>query len=381
MFNKSSNTCFLIGFCFLSIHYLMGQTTLVIESLPDNTPGGTKIFISGDFEGWTGGQDSYELKYDQGSYRITLPEQVKDFSFKFTRGSWGSVEVDQTGNQIDNRMIQDDESQPIRYFSIENWSDLMPGTSTAGKNVIVLSEAFDMPELSSKRKIWMYLPPDYDSETAHYPVLYMHDGQNLFDQKTSYNGEWEVDETLDALFEAYDFRLIVVGIENGGPDRIDEYSPWNLKSYKNQKKGDLYINFIVHNLKPFVDKNFRTLTGSQDTGIMGSSLGGLISHYAVLKYPGTFGKAALFSPSFELASESFEFSSELCEKNSSKLYFMAGDAESENMVPSMTKIVEQLKSCGYQDSHIQSKVVAGGEHHEKLWREEFKDAIQWLYNM
>ena len=114
---------------------------------------------------------------------------------------------------------------------------------------------------------------------------------------------------------------------------------------------------------------------------MGSSLGGLISHYAVLKYPRTFGMAAIFSPSFELAPESFEFSREHCEKNRSKLYFMAGEAESKNMVPSMMNIVEQLRNCGYRASHIQSKVVSGGEHNEKLWREEFKEAIYWLYDI
>ena len=378
---RSSNRYFLIGFCVLSINYLMGQTTLVIQSLPGNTPKEAKIFISGDFEGWSGGQDSYELKYDQGAYKINLPEHVQDFSFKFTRGSWSNVEVDLTGNQIDNRVIRIDESQPVRYFSIENWSDLVVGKSTAGKNVTVLSEAFEMPQLSSKRKIWIYLPPGYESSQEHYPVLYMHDGQNLFDQKTSYKGEWQVDETLDALYHEYDLKLIVVGIDNGGPDRIDEYSPWNLKNYKTGRKGDLYINFIIQNLKPFIDKNFRTLTKSTDTGIMGSSLGGLISHYAVLKYPETFGKAAIFSASFELAPESFQFNRDHCKQNGSKLYFMAGDAESKNMVPSMTKIVDQLKNCGYQASYIQSKVVKGGEHDEKLWRQEFKDAIYWLYNI
>lgn len=378
---RSSHRYFLIGFCLLSISFLMGQTTLVIQSLPGNTPKDARIFVSGDFEGWTGGQDSFELMHDQGAYKITLPGQVQDFSFKFTRGSWNSVEVDRTGNQIDNRLVETDESHPTHYFSIENWADLMPGKSTAGKNVIVLSEAFDMPELSSTRKIWMYLPPDYEAGKEHYPVLYMHDGQNLFDQKTSYAGEWEVDETLDDLFNTHDFRLIVVGIDNGGSERINEYSPWDLKNYTIEKKGDLYINFIIQNLKPFIDKNFRTLSNRGDTAIMGSSLGGLISYYAALKYPEIFGKAVIFSPSFELAPESFEFSRDHCKKNGSKLYFMAGDAESKNMVPSMAKIVGQLKSCGYQASHIQSKVVGGGEHNENLWREEFKNAIYWLYDI
>ena len=251
--------------------------------------------------------------------------------------------------------------------------------STANQNVIVLNDAFEMASLDTTRRIWIYLPVDYQSSKKNYPVLYMHDGQNLFDDETSYVGEWGVDESLDDLATDENINLIVVGIDNGGIQRMDEYTPWLLKNYDSKPKGEAYVNFIVQSLKPYIDSHFRTLTENENTGIMGSSLGGLISHYAVLKHPDIFGKAGIFSPSFEMAPDSFQFTATHCKNVNSMLYFMAGDSESVEMAPLMLKMVDRLHECGYPAANIYSKVVEGGEHNEKLWRDGFKDAIRWLY--
>ncbi|MDN3641198.1 alpha/beta hydrolase-fold protein [Lutimonas halocynthiae] len=251
--------------------------------------------------------------------------------------------------------------------------------STANQNVVVLNDAFEMASLDTTRRIWIYLPADYQSSQEKYPVLYMHDGQNLFDDETSYVGEWGVDESLDNLAIDENINLIVVGIDNGGIQRMDEYTPWLLKNYDSKPKGEAYINFIVQSLKPYIDNHFRTLPGNENTGIMGSSLGGLISHYAVLKHPNIFGKAGIFSPSFEMAPDSFQFTEAHCKNVNSMLYFMAGDSESGEMAPLMLKMVDKLHECGYPAANIYSKVVEGGEHNEKLWRDGFKDAIRWLY--
>ena len=376
---RSSNRIFIIIYCLLLSNYFNGQTRLIITSVPNNTPENARIFVSGDFEGWTGGQVKYALSYSNGSYSIDLPQSILPIQFKFTRGSWNEVEVDASGSQIDNRSIQGVESNDHHTFIIENWSDLVEARSTANEQVSVLDEAFEIPQLKTARKIWIYLPPDYESNQANYPVLYMHDGQNLFDELTSYGGEWQVDESLDELSKQENINLILIGIDNAGNNRIDEYSPWKLANYASEQKGEAYIDFIVESLKPYIDEHFRTLKGNQDTGIMGSSLGGLISHYAVLKHPEVFGKAGIFSPSFELAPDSFQFTKEHCKDVNSKLYFMAGDAESKNMTPFMTRMVDELELCGYPPSHIFSKITKGGEHNEKLWRDEFKEAIRWLY--
>jgi len=375
---RSSNWYFAIIFCLLS-NILIGQTTIILESIPANTPEGANIFISGDFEGWTGGQKPYELEFSEGHYKIMLPAQLKSISFKFTRGSWDGVEADQNGSQIENRNLDLSEKKQTLHYSIENWVGFMETESTTTASVEILSDAFEMPNLGKQRRIWVYLPPNYHESNERYPVLYMQDGQNLFDAKTSYSGEWEVDETLDALFDEKGIKIIVIGMDNAGEERIEEYTPWKLKGIQSNQKGEAYINFIIQTLKPFVDTNYRTLNDSQNNGIMGSSLGGLISHYAALKYPETFGFAGVFSPSFEIAPESFQFTQNHSQQKSSRIYYMAGDAESEQMDSLMLKMVDQMKASGFPTSNIKSKVVTGGEHNEKLWRAEFKDAITWLF--
>ena len=378
MYKQRSSNCYLVLiFCFLS-NISIGQTTLILEALPSHTPEETKIFISGDFEGWTGGQKAYELKFSEGHYKINLPANLKSISFKFTRGSWGQVEVNQDGSQIENRNIDLSLKKQFLYFSIEDWKDYTETKSSLSPNVEILSEAFEMPNLNKKRRIWIYLPPNYHESLERYPVLYMHDGQNLFDVNTSYSGEWEVDESLDELFEEKGLKIIVIGIDNAGEERIDEYSPWKLKGYKSSQKGEAYIKFIKQTLKPYVDEKYRTLSDQKNNGIMGSSLGGLISHYAVLKYPETFGFAGVFSPSFEMAPKSFNFTKNHSQLSSSKIYYMSGDSESEKMDLLMEKMVKQMKVSGFPSSNIKSKVVEGGKHNEKLWKEEFKEAISWL---
>ena len=207
----------------------------------------------------------------------------------------------------------------------------------------------------------------------------MHDGQNLFDQSLSYSGEWEVDETLDRLQNTDKLELIIVGIDNGGSERIDEYSPWEINGYPSKQEGESYIRFIKDNLKPFVDNNYRTQSKREQTAIMGSSLGGLISYYAALQYPDTFGKAGVFSPSFEMATIRPDFNRDLGPLKDSKIYFMAGDKESEQMVHKMSQTIQLMKVAGFPENNIKSKVVQEGEHNEKLWREEFEPAIMWLF--
>ena len=149
--------------------------------------------------------------------------------------------------------------------------------STASKNVSIIEKEFIIPELNNiSHKIWVYLPPNYDQSSKKYPVIYMHDGQNLFDNATSYIGEWEVDETLNELFNKTGKGFIVVGIENGGEERINEYTPWKNEKYGGGK-GEIYIDFLVNTLKPYIDVTYRTKPQQKHTGLIGSSLGGLIS--------------------------------------------------------------------------------------------------------
>lgn len=156
--------------------------------------------------------------------------------------------------------------------------------STATKNVIILEKTLTIPKLNRQRRLRIYLPENYQLSKQHYPVLYMHDAQNLFDDKTAYAGEWGIDETLNRLAAENGLSLIVVGIDNGLELRMNELSPWPNQEY-GVAEGEQYMDFIVNEVKPFIDKSYRTLTDKNNTAIMGSSMGGLISHYAIFEYP------------------------------------------------------------------------------------------------
>lgn len=246
--------------------------------------------------------------------------------------------------------------------------------STASKQVSTFT--IEAPQLKTNRKIWLYLPKNYETSTKKYPVIYMHDAQNLFDAKTSFAGEWNVDEKLDSL----DAQIIVVGIENGGDKRLEELTP-----YKNEKYGggnaDKYLEFIVNTLKPEIDKKYRTKSNAKNTTIMGSSLGGLVSFYAVIKYPDVFGKAGVFSPAFWINRMDINDYMTNSKKLKAKIYFLCGDSEGndDDMVNDLNHMEKLLNTNRCYCLHLNKKVIVkGGRHNEKLWRDGFTDAFHWL---
>ncbi len=176
--------------------------------------------------------------------------------------------------------------------------DTYRGTSahTVTGHVVARPRVFS-PQLGNHRDILVYLPPSYSrSRKRRYPVLYMHDGQNLFDETTSFVGEWHVDETMERLAGERGLEIIVVGIPNTGEARMAEYSPFPDPNFGGGQ-GEAYLDFLVDTVKPMVDKSFRTRPDRAHTGIAGSSMGGLISFYAFFARASVFGKAAAFSPS------------------------------------------------------------------------------------
>jgi predicted alpha/beta superfamily hydrolase len=223
--------------------------------------------------------------------------------------------------------------------------------------------------------VWIYLPESYKTSKKKYPVLYMHDGQNVFDEATSAYGEWGVDEALDSLGPQQK-EIIVVAIDNGGDTRMNEYSPFDMEKY-GKGEGDQYVDFLVQTLKPHIDKHYRTKKDEKNTFIAGSSMGGLISFYAILKYPKVFGAAGVFSPSFWIAPQLKNIDPEKAKKVKGKIYFYAGQQESEHMVPDMLNIFEQMR----QHSKAKMKTVmrAEGKHNEPTWRIEFVLFYKWLF--
>ena len=246
--------------------------------------------------------------------------------------------------------------------------------NTASKQVSAFS--IEAPQLNTTKKIWIYLPKNYNSTQKKYPVMYMHDAQNLFDAKTSFVGEWNVDEKLDSL----NAQVIIVGIEHGNEKRMEELTP-----YKNAKYGggnaDNYLEFIVKTLKPKIDAKYRTKTNARNTGIMGSSLGGLVSYYAILKYPEVFGKAGIFSPSFWFNRKEIIALTNAIPELKTKIYFLCGDNEGDADVIADLNTIDALVSEKRCECKKLTKkiIVKDGQHNEKLWRDGFANAFVWLF--
>lgn len=245
--------------------------------------------------------------------------------------------------------------------------------STASKQVTTFTIA--APQLDTLKTIWVYLPKNYENSEKAYPVIYMHDAQNLFDDETSYVGEWKVDEYLDTLNQN---ESIIIGIEHGNEKRIDELTPYKHEKYGGGR-GENYVKFIKNTLKPHVDVVYRTKPKAEHTTIFGASLGGLISFYAAIKYPETFGKAGVFSPSFWFSEKIFELVNSVNIPTTSKFYFLVGDSESDTMVPDLKRMVNLLKTKGVNDYQIEYHIIEGGQHNEKLWSENFSAAYDWLF--
>ncbi|WP_237057137.1 alpha/beta hydrolase [Microbulbifer sediminum] len=249
-----------------------------------------------------------------------------------------------------------------------------PGTAQANVHVL---PPMTMDSLDRQRTVRIYLPPGYGDSDRRYPVLYMHDGQNLFDTASSYAGEWRVDETLNRLATERGLELIVVGIDHGGEHRIHELTPFDHPEY-GAAEGAAYLEFLVGQLKPFVDARFNTMPGRDHTAIMGSSLGGLISHYALLRYPEVFSRAAVFSPAYWVAPGIYPLAAESADGARSRLYLLMGGAEGEDMVSGYLRM-QTLLQRQIPPSCLRTRLVPDGGHNEGFWRDEFARAVNWLF--
>ncbi len=249
-------------------------------------------------------------------------------------------------------------------------------TSTVAGNVQVL-KAFHSPELDNERDIAVYLPPGYLGGHKRYPVVYMHDGQNLFDEATSFAGEWQVDETMER-WSPRGMEAIIVGIPNAGPKRLDEYSPF-VDRRGMGGDGDAYLDFIVHTLKPRIDADWRTLPGRSHTGTVGSSMGGLISLYALFAHADAFGFVGAMSPSCWFANHAiFRY---IRERSyiPGKIYLDMGTSEGRMMVEDARRMRALLRRKGYRSGHDLLYVEEqGAAHNEAAWAGRLGTALHFL---
>nr|WP_321225538.1 alpha/beta hydrolase-fold protein [uncultured Psychroserpens sp.] len=258
------------------------------------------------------------------------------------------------------------------FLFLFGFSITIAAQSTASKQISTFK--IEAPQLNTYKTIWVYTPKSYEASNKHYPVIYMFDAQNLFDAETSYVGEWKVDEYLDTLTNK---DVIIIGIEHGNEKRLEELTPYPHEKHGGGQ-GDTFLQFIINTVKPHIDVAYRTQPEAEHTSIFGASLGGLMAFYATIKYPETFSKAGVFSPSFWVNDKIFELASSSEIPKTSKFYFLVGSKESDSMVPDQEKMVNLLKEKGVDENNIKNIIIKGGEHNEKLWSENFPKAFEWL---
>lgn len=249
---------------------------------------------------------------------------------------------------------------------------------------------FHSPQLDNSRTLQVWLPPSYQTASdKRYPVIYMHDGQNLFDIAPSFAGEWQADETMTQLAEE-GFEAIMVGLANHPQNRVLEYNPWD--SPYGQGQGQAYVDFLADTVKPVIDADFRTLASPEHTGLLGSSMGGLISLYGIFARP-EFGRAGIFSPALEVGGQGvWPFVANLPHRAGIRLYMDVGTHEvvQENLTPEaqhrhsldylqmVQRLHDALIKKGYGTDQMLYVEDEGGTHREAMWARRLPNAMRFL---
>ncbi|MBK7108050.1 MAG: alpha/beta hydrolase [Bacteroidetes bacterium] len=363
--------CFIIVFNFISGN---AQITITIISVPKNSIG--PYYAAGTFNDWNPADPNFMFYLENNVPTLSfIPANTDDIEFKITRGSWETVETMLNGKDIPNRQLMN--APGVKSWAAVNaWHDMFTYDSVALNPDVIHFDIYS-PQLETEKHLRILLPIEYIINSKNYPVIYMMDGQNLFDEATSFAGEWEIDEMMHNTYTDQIPSAIIVGIDNAGADRTNEYLPWKDSIYGGGD-GDAFIDFIVETLKPFIDSTYRTKSYREQTYIAGSSLGGLMSLYAVLRNNDVFGNAFVFSPAFWIAQPLFTVADTTIFSGPTYLYFIAGGKESETMEPEMNRMYEILKANKDANGHYRYVIEADAQHNEIFWRKEFPVAYKWF---
>jgi predicted alpha/beta superfamily hydrolase len=334
------------------------------------------------------------VHYPAGSHRITVRGSTGPWNW--SRGVAATAGAEDTWTFTTDALTEPAEWKPL--LDDETWSrgpnyrvapgetvDVYPHFLTARGRVVNLIPSFHSNALDNNRAVWAYLPPSYDENTrARFPVVYMHDGQNLFDPARAFGGnEWRVDETMDAAAEDGSIaEAIVIGPENTA-GRIYEYTPTRDASIGDGGGGDRYLQLLVDELKPVVDGMLRTRPDRASTAVLGSSLGGLISAYAGLRRPAVFGLVGAMSPSTWWDNRvilGMVAMTPPAPMRPLRVYVDSGDSgPSRDDVTNTNMLAAQYQTLGYVEGRDFHHVVqAGAQHNEFYWAQRLPGALRFL---
>lgn len=383
---------------------------MLVATPPLDGPAPEQIYISMSSEGWPeGGKPLQRIAERLYEARISA-DGGNASSYKFLREkSWGTVEKAADGRELANRFLRVPQGvdEFVTLHVVARWADQPAAKSVRGK--FVKGGAVGTPEAEPEstrtgdirthptlfhselrwvREVQVWLPPDYGKDKdRRYPVLYLQDGQNLFDADTAFAGyEWELDETLERLIKGNKLPpIIVVGVYNSR-DRNKEYTPFEVAELKDTGGGDNYLRFVIETVKPFIDRSYRTHKDAQHTAIGGASLGGYIALYAIFKYPDVFGYAIAMSVPAQLGDNKLiNFVSKQKPPKNAKVWLDIGTQESAEadqrtaVIAANRQLAAALKKSGIDGDALHFEEVPGGRHHEASWGSRMDRVLQFIF--
>jgi len=376
---------------------LTGPSTVFLVEVPATTAPGANVWLSGNEPGlgsWNGaGVKLYKAMNSLYAASLSF-EAGTSLEFKATLGCWETVEKDAMGEELDNRVHTTGEGYERFPLTVESWaaSECPPPEPPPEPTITGLVKYHLVKPANAvlkERDVIVWLPPGYEepeNEARRYPVLYMHDGQNLMNVVTAFGHvEWNVDETAEALVAAGKVEpVIIVGIYNAGVDRIPEYTQTPVEKYKGSGRADLYGDFLVNELKPLIDGTYRTRPEGRYTGLAGSSLGGLVSMYLGMKYPDTFTRLGVISPSVwwddrDILGRVAALAGPLPLRVWVDIGTDEGSDDEAETVQDATALHQALLDKGWSATDVSLKVYDGAEHSEAAWSQRFGEVLEFLY--
>jgi predicted alpha/beta superfamily hydrolase len=400
--------------CLCAAIPLWADETVKVEirvTAPADTPANATLYLAGNLDavgGWQADAKAFK-RGDDGTYSLTLNLPRGDtLEYKITRGSWETVEKSDAGEEIDNRKIGLDYDKTEK-ITVARWADqsapvkpgapapATPAVNTSAKSSsrngvtgdVRYHERFHSDILHNDRRIIVWLPPTYgDDPTARFPVLYLQDGQNCFDPATSYAGEWHADEIADRLIRDGKIKpIIMVAVANMGSERMNEYAPTRDAVQNRGGQGEKYAQFLITEVKPFIDRTYRTMPDRASTAVGGSSLGGLISLYLGFKHGDVFGEVAAVSPSLQWNDRKLlkEIEADPSKLKDERIWIDIGTAEGSAEetganVANARALAHALTHDGEMDANsVKYLEVPGGQHNEAAWSARFDQVLMFLF--
>jgi len=353
------------------------NVTILVKA--NNLPAGSSVYIAGNdvkFGNW----QPYLVKLietENGKWTKKFSFTIgKKLEFKITRGSWETEALNDDGSIPSNHLVEVLNDTTIE-IAVKLWADMVEQKIKGGIKGIVKYHLNMSSKNIKPRDVIVWLPPFYFLEPEkRYPVLYMHDGQNIIDPRTStFNIDWQIDEAADSLIRKELIEeIIIVGIYNT-PDRSSEYSE--------NDTGYAYMNFIVDSLKPFIDKTYRTFSGRKFTATAGSSLAGLISFMLAWEHNEIFSMAACISPAFKIGRYNFVDNVESYKEEKKKIvvYIDNGDNELDSKLQiGVDEMLAALKNHGYVEmKDFICYKNQNGLHNERDWAKNIWRALIFLF--